>query len=227
MAQVAQGSSPLARGLPRRPRLRRPSPGIIPARAGFTLFQVKWYRPSRDHPRSRGVYRQPVHDHADRRRIIPARAGFTPTWGVRGRGQRDHPRSRGVYSRGPLVSASVRGSSPLARGLRPGNPNVPGTLRIIPARAGFTRLELGERGEVTDHPRSRGVYRFPPANSNRTVGSSPLARGLLYRICTVNPLSRIIPARAGFTKELEVFRTAGGDHPRSRGVYASAAEARP
>ena len=50
------GSSPLARGLHGRHLDRPDSPGIIPARAGFTDAQARRRRPQRDHPRSRGVY---------------------------------------------------------------------------------------------------------------------------------------------------------------------------
>ena len=50
------GSSPLARGLQVYPKLVWGHPGIIPARAGFTTPGTGWGRPSRDHPRSRGVY---------------------------------------------------------------------------------------------------------------------------------------------------------------------------
>ena len=50
------GSSPLARGLPDRPRRHRHRLGIIPARAGFTTMQCQQASRSRDHPRSRGVY---------------------------------------------------------------------------------------------------------------------------------------------------------------------------
>ena len=51
---------------------------------------------------------------------------------------RDHPRSRGVYLLTKGDFDGNLGSSPLARGLLP--PVLPGllTLRIIPARAGFT-----------------------------------------------------------------------------------------
>ena len=55
----------------------------------------------------------------------------------------------------------------------------------------------------------------------RSTGSSPLARGLLpsYRL---GPYSgRIIPARAGFTPTRAWCPWPPGDHPRSRGVYAS------
>ena len=112
------GSSPLARGLQERrthdPRDHR----IIPARAGFTHRADGRSSARRDHPRSRGVYADVDHAHANaggssplarglrgdvedeglEDRIIPARAGFTSVPQVRSPPPADHPRSRGVYS---------------------------------------------------------------------------------------------------------------------------------
>ena len=48
------------------------------------------------------------------------------------------PRMRGVYIRNPIASFTYMGSSPLARGLRPGVLQMSNRARIIPARAGFT-----------------------------------------------------------------------------------------
>ena len=53
-----RGSSPLARGLPGRPGPAQEDQRIIPARAGFTVDHAPRVDASRDHPRSRGVYRQ-------------------------------------------------------------------------------------------------------------------------------------------------------------------------
>ena len=50
------GSSPLARGLPTAAPGGGLLPGIIPARAGFTLTLSLRSLVSADHPRSRGVY---------------------------------------------------------------------------------------------------------------------------------------------------------------------------
>ena len=111
------GSSPLARGLPEAGQGAQRTPGIIPARAGFTrgydgLAFSHW-----DHPRSRGVYQFTYQNpegglgssplarglplltvtRGDETRIIPARAGFTPRSNRIGRCRGDHPRSRGVY----------------------------------------------------------------------------------------------------------------------------------
>ena len=235
----AGGSSPLARGLPLRPPRPPTAPRIIPARAGFTPPGRGGPGGCPDHPRSRGVYRQPaavtpglngssplarglhlLRSRADHvRRIIPARAGFTTPGRGRGRASRDHPRSRGVYHVRPEGARLVEGSSPLARGLPrlvPGGWRVEG---IIPARAGFTRPPLASPSWPPDHPRSRGVYAHVRHERALAAGSSPLARGLRLSRSTGEPVTRIIPARAGFTSDETVVWRAPADHPRSRGVY--------
>ena len=70
------GSSPLARGLRLNLRSLPILPGIIPARAGFTVQPDE----------------QQLSDG-----IIPARAGFTARSFLGAAISRDHPRSRGVY----------------------------------------------------------------------------------------------------------------------------------
>ena len=77
--------------------------------------------------------------------------------------------------------------------------NAIGSGGIIPARAGFT----GDFG----------------LNFDYSMGSSPLARGLLRSVTLTGALYRIIPARAGFTATSSRAGTAFRDHPRSRGVY--------
>ena len=52
------------------------------------------------------------------------------------------------------------------------------------------------------------------------TGSSPLARGLLRIRERVQVRRRIIPARAGFTPQIETMGLPHRDHPRSRGVYS-------
>ena len=95
-------------------------------------------------------------------------------------------------------------------------------VRIIPARAGFTRPDARSSTTRGDHPRSRGVYAGTSFKTMLQRGSSPLARGLRGR----NPGGRghrgIIPARAGFTMGLPGRCALIRDHPRSRGVYDQA-----
>ena len=93
------------------------------------------------------------------------------------------------------------------------------TVRIIPARAGFTTISRASSQDMRDHPRSRGVYLVLLLVVIRVGGSSPLARGLQFRNCSRATGARIIPARAGFTINSPTYRRPGGDHPRSRGVY--------
>ena len=153
-------------------------------------------------------------------RIIPARAGFTRTTTRPAARQRDHPRSRGVYPACRSASRRTAGSSPLARGLRQGDRCCDAEGRIIPARAGFTRQPGCLPPRHPDHPRSRGVYaRFVSALTAYS-GSSPLARGLRHGAMLRERLSRIIPARAGFTSPAPPDPWQPADHPRSRGVYA-------
>ena len=233
------GSSPLARGL----HVRSDEPGaivgIIPARAGFTCRAPGPRWSPQDHPRSRGVYVDDAGDHrrtlgssplarglrrpstarCNRFRIIPARAGFTVGDAHADRAGRDHPRSRGVYFDFVAYMRSGRGSSPLARGLHWTVTTPDGYIGIIPARAGFTGLTRAKVTIARDHPRSRGVYPPTPSATSSSPGSSPLARGLPRRRAVSVQQTRIIPARAGFTRRSRGRSELGEDHPRSRGVY--------
>ena len=193
--------------------------GIIPARAGFTPTASHGDSHTRDHPRSRGVYRPARREraqshgssplargllgqhrcHGGGRGIIPARAGFTTLVETAMRTRRDHPRSRGVYSRSPARPSRLCGSSPLARGLPIILLAALAASGIIPARAGFTGSSRASRSGSRDHPRSRGVYPRAIASSTVAGGSSPLARGLPPVDGEPERSVGIIPARAGFT----------------------------
>ena len=242
MVAGRRGSSPLARGLQEVSDFVAAVGGIIPARAGFTRRGAGQERLRRDHPRSRGVYAMILalngvgkgssplarglripHTSVPRGfRIIPARAGFTGRRRWCRRPPRDHPRSRGVYTSSTPAPMTSPGSSPLARGLRRVRRGLPGDLRIIPARAGFTACRGGRATGPWDHPRSRGVYPSTSLADSTDWGSSPLARGLLPAPYLDTARGRIIPARAGFTRFPRRARLNTRDHPRSRGVYRAA-----
>ena len=233
---------------------------IIPARAGFTSLPKPCPCSSRDHPRSRGVYQCFMDDggqatgssplarglHRERTRgkrptgIIPARAGFTRRRIARSASRRDHPRSRGVYKGRRDYETLREGSSPLARGLPTRGRRPGGSRGIIPARAGFTDYDRDRVRTEWDHPRSRGVYDDAVSHTIPARGSSPLARGLRREAQADHSRTRIIPARAGFTRRhrrkrrrrhgssplarglritTAAYTRALGDHPRSRGVY--------
>ena len=243
-ASTARGSSPLARGLRIRNGEDPERIGIIPARAGFTSTRPPDSSTPADHPRSRGVYAggdlgigcglgsSPLarglragYRHRRRGRgIIPARAGFTHPSRASGRRSRDHPRSRGVYG-GDVGRDGYRGgSSPLARGLPPSRPPGRRGGGIIPARAGFTCRRLPPPRGRSDHPRSRGVYRFSWGFIMLSGGSSPLARGLPATAALGRGVLGIIPARAGFTLNANgMDGFASGSSPLARGLPATAA----
>ena len=196
-----------------------------------------------DHPRSRGVYSEAAHRRVGAPGssplarglrwlrehdyylggIIPARAGFTPHARDAAPPPKDHPRSRGVYPDQRVRALCLWGSSPLARGLPVHLERGLRRLRIIPARAGFTRRRGPRGGSPPDHPRSRGVYSAATSAAAPACGSSPLARGLRPWLGPADTARRIIPARAGFTGTGLSTTSCDRDHPRSRGVYALAA----
>ena len=113
------------------------------------------------------------------------------------------PARAGFTGSGSRELWRLRGSSPLARGL--------------PSPRG-----AGTRSRW-DHPRSRGVYGFPSPSRESSTGSSPLARGLRGEHSLARHIGGIIPARAGFTNRPGGPCSWAWDHPRSRGVYRSAA----
>ena len=213
------GSSPLARGLPAAVPAGLGTPGIIPARAGFTWRRRSPRLRTGDHPRSRGVYpgealrpglrpgssplarglRGPTEPAGYADRIIPARAGFTDSR------VREHARLRIIPARAgftaPTASVSgARSDHPRSRGVYLRRRLQPlRRIRIIPARAGFTLTTDRKAPLPPDHPRSRGVYSDWLTTDGMAGGSSPLARGLPPPTTSLPHRSGIIPARAGFT----------------------------
>ena len=112
--------------------------------------------PTKDHPRSRGVYEE--HD-------LP----YTDLCG-------SSPLARGLLE----VTCKVgdnKGSSPLARGLLHGERHALAQHRIIPARAGFTYWTCSPVRTHPDHPRSRGVYHALCCASKAIFGIIPARAG--------------------------------------------------
>ena len=178
LVALANGSSPLSRGIHLGVRTSPSPPGIIPALAGNTHLPRSQSHRHPDHPRSRGEYvrrrawsrgvrgSSPLSRGIPRNTargvgcagIIPALAGNTITLKVRELWSPDHPRSRGEYTGAACQQHECRGSSPLSRGIRfPGDPGQ-GAFRIIPALAGNTHPTRVRRRPRRDHPRSRGEY---------------------------------------------------------------------
>ena len=153
------GSSPLARGGPR--RLRRPTTAtrLIPAGAGRTWCQSPAKTPRRAHPRWRG---EDVCQHLGGHScagssplarggrvvtavvlvgdgLIPAGAGRTQSVRISRASLEAHPRWRGEDSAGRSMNWISFGSSPLARGGRSARQPSAATCGLIPAGAGRTR----------------------------------------------------------------------------------------
>ena len=213
------GSSPLARGthLTRgraATRLR-----LIPARAGNTLRQPCTTCAYPAHPRSRGEHtnlflplsfllgssplargtRNQRVGLAVPARLIPARAGNTPQSAAQYQASVAHPRSRGEHTAPMNVWDGFRGSSPLARGTHFDEIIAVASVRLIPARAGNTKMLPIAPQPPAAHPRSRGEHFNLRGDEHVVSGSSPLARGTLEEMKSKLALGRLIPARAGNT----------------------------
>ena len=72
-----------------------------------------------------------------------------------------------------------------------------------------------------DHPRSRGEYGYEGRYRPGWCGSSPLSRGIQWSAFRGPAGGGIIPALAGNTPAERGSDQNLGDHPRSRGEYAS------
>ena len=200
-ATCQQGSSPHARGAPDCRDACEQRAGIIPACAGSTCTSASPRASCGDHPRMRGEHlsiqaprtftkgssphaRGALHE-APRDEagggIIPACAGSTRCTRRSASHHGDHPRMRGEHRCSRASRACRRGSSPHARGARPGT-----SRSWCPAR---------------DHPRMRGEHRHTAAPRFLVLGSSPHARGAPDKQQDWPTRLGIIPACAGSTLE--------------------------
>ena len=127
---------------------------------------------------------------------------------------------RGVHHCDESPSESQEGSSPHARGPPAGQIDQAGSLRIIPACAGSTLININMIIIIQDHPRMRGVHCRPSTRRRWRMGSSPHARGPPKILVRTPILSRIIPACAGSTHCRATDVSPNGDHPRMRGVHS-------
>ena len=218
-AALSSGSSPLARGTPRRGSACPAPQRFIPARAGNTLNGIHAHHLLPVHPRSRGEHCPPSFSPRGPggssplargtrpegaigsipARFIPARAGNTRWPRRRCSCCSVHPRSRGEHPEKATRGVPGYGSSPLARGTLQRADGHGVRERFIPARAGNTAGEPLLTTLPSVHPRSRGEHLI-------AVGSD-------------DPPLRFIPARAGNTRLLIPPRSTRTVHPRSRGEH--------
>ena len=238
---VRAGSSPLTRGKRDVGQHVTFLSGLIPAHAGKT-----WTWPGRNprptaHPRSRGenccmarlMFSAPGSSPLTRgkllerfwnamlRGLIPAHAGKTLVRTHVTMRESAHPRSRGENRETGRIRVRSLGSSPLTRGKLPPRSARGRRRGLIPAHAGKTcfRRSVWRRGPA--HPRSRGENLFSPFSLATRAGSSPLTRGKRPGCARSRMARRLIPAHAGKTRPIFLYRTPMRAHPRSRGENAS------
>ena len=213
--------------------------GIIPAYAGSTHLQTWKGWSGKDHPRIRGEH-PPWHDldrldpgssphtrgarrrrgcRRRRRGIIPAYAGSTEVRLRRPWAEGDHPRIRGEHKDQHTQAMIMFGSSPHTRGARADESRHRRRQRIIPAYAGSTFGTHRVPIDVSDHPRIRGEHRAADASELGLQGSSPHTRGAPSSRMNSSKMSGIIPAYAGSTADVIIFRSIAADHPRIRGEH--------
>ena len=155
--------------------------------------------------------------------LIPARAGTTLRCHECRRRSRAHPRSRGDHIGKAPGTASLTGSSPLARGPPRGSSAVTRPQGLIPARAGTTKILSVHSVTRRAHPRSRGDHKAIARVVSDERGSSPLARGPLHSPTKWQRTRGLIPARAGTTTRSDRRPSRSRAHPRSRGDHADMA----
>ena len=113
--------------------------------------------------------------------------------------------------------ASVRGSSPHARGTEH-RAIVPEEAHgIIPACAGNSRTTPPTSASSRDHPRMRGEQNLGEIGVCVIGGSSPHARGTVGHEAVDDGIVGIIPACAGNRWGFQSRPSASWDHPRMRG----------
>ena len=233
------GSSPRMRGARLARRLEELPRGIIPAYAGSTLVNIKFFDSIWDHPRVCGEHKMSKYlnpttlgssprmrgAQPDKRDwliafgIIPAYAGSTsrprPSTGT----TRDHPRVCGEHRGLTIIGKSAQGSSPRMRGALPRHVPANSWGGIIPAYAGSTTCRWQMRLTCRDHPRVCGEHgRFPHAARGRR-GSSPRMRGAHALDWSFGFDLGIIPAYAGSTDLIDPEGEDDEDHPRVCGEH--------
>ena len=157
------------------------------------------------------------------RRFIPAGAGNTHQISSTAPCCAVHPRRRGEHATMPGGRDLAAGSSPQARGT-PGDAAKPVKLcRFIPAGAGNTWRHFITGPYGTVHPRRRGEHNAHYRPCISVNGSSPQARGTLFKIPEPRSNVRFIPAGAGNTFSGHQRSRYTPVHPRRRGEHPLAA----
>ena len=121
------------------------------------------------------------------------------------------------------LAYSLSGSSPRMRGSRYFIISLSGSLGIIPADAGLTKIVHDREIPGGDHPRGCGAHFGCAFRVVLIQGSSPRMRGSPSRISSCAFFDGIIPADAGLTLFWQWTRWWRGDHPRGCGAHSEIA----
>ncbi|SWT16275.1 Domain of uncharacterised function (DUF2825) [Klebsiella pneumoniae] len=162
---------------------------------------------------------QLVQFHPSEPRFIPAGAGNTSSLFAACCLSAVYPRWRGEHDGTAVISMTITGLSPLARGTREPKIFALWDCRFIPAGAGNTDFDVEKIRTSAVYPRWRGEHITRITRGFRTCGLSPLARGTHLFPHPVIYLQRFIPAGAGNTwrGRREILTTAV--YPRWRGEH--------
>ena len=136
LAQIPDGSSPRAWGIPHGVQCGVVCVRFIPTRVGNTGGAAKW-------PEG-----PPVHPHA---RYTRSSARIRAVESV-------HPHARGEYETQYVKRHGRTGSSPRAWGILIVTASLGGIVRFIPTRVGNTRLASTASFAGSVHPHARGEY---------------------------------------------------------------------
>ena len=149
-----------------------------------------------------------------RNRITPAYAGKTIGEHCEARKTRDHPRVCGENHAHAHKKPYIRGSPPRMRGKLNGVRRYARFVRITPAYAGKTRVQILRGGQHQDHPRVCGENIRRRKRQTRRVGSPPRMRGKLCQELHGIFDRGITPAYAGKTPRRGCKVRRRRDHPR-------------
>ena len=120
------------------------------------------------------------------------------------------------------ASFGVLGSSPHVRGAHGIHPQNLPTLGIIPACAGSTIAFTVVITAARDHPRMCGEHSSGRHELCNGSGSSPHVRGARRFYSSRWQAMGIIPACAGSTSRIVIYRRDRRDHPRMCGEHLRA-----
>ena len=171
-------------------------------------------------PRMRGTRGRELHARSPVR-FIPAYAGNTRKALPELRVRSVHPRVCGEHPKHKQIYCEPFGSSPRMRGTRGRAAMSPRPNRFIPAYAGNTQWTGQAALPRSVHPRVCGEHKPSPDWWRRNGGSSPRMRGTQANCRHRHPRLRFIPAYAGNTAPLPIFRRMSTVHPRVCGEHAA------